>query len=312
MNNSHEPDPQFIENLEWRLESEERRLHRLRTLSGRTQGWKVVKTIGVIVFSVFLGFFVSTTAAYIRDTSQRDLLLTKQEIRIYQHESYNQLLKARLKDSTMRVADGILPPIAKEEIALQIWHNDIALQSLKLDYEEIEASSRPPQNDLSSPLVGGRDFVTERLQLRRLEYEEAYRSLEGKMLSRQRDTDSGATNPTGIEDIRLHMYDHEMKMKELDEKLHLRNRFIEGELSAKQVDLLVMISEAETKLDELQTYAAHHRDRLKAIEREFQLGRVSNTDVLMAQFQLEAAETEEQVVQIELQLLRNNLENNPD
>src|SRR5688500_7516131 len=35
----------------------------------------------------------------------------------------------------------------------------------QLNSEEIEASSQPPRDDLNAPLVGGRDFVTERIRL---------------------------------------------------------------------------------------------------------------------------------------------------
>jgi outer membrane protein TolC len=65
-------------------------------------------------------------------------------------------------------------------------------------------------------------------------------------------------------------------------------------------------------LEGVQEIIVRKREMLKAMETGFQVGRISESDLLMAQFQLETAETEKQVIQIELQLLRNNLGNNPE
>ena len=82
----------------------------------------------------------------------------------------------------------------------------------------------------------------------------------------------------------------------------------EGDVSAEQVNLLEMVSEAEEKLESLEASIDHGQDRLAAMEKEFQIGLRDTSDILEAHSQLEAAKAEQQIVQIELQLLQNSLE----
>ncbi len=308
MNHSHEPDPQFLEKLEWRLESEGRRLRRLNIRSERALNWGNMKMMGIIALSIISGFFVSSTAAYIKDSSQRQLLLAKQEIRIRQIESQNKFLQQRHFGIKKRVDLGILPPGEDKVMGLNILQGEFALKKLNLDYEEIAISGRSPQDGLSAPRIGGRDFVTERLQLRRLELQEYAQYLEGKLEEIQRKVDTGVIDPYETETVKLNLKMAQLAMEGLDKKMHLRNRFNEGDVSAEQVNLLEMISEAEEKLESLEASIVHNQDRLAVIEKEFQIGLRATSDVLEAHSQLEAAKAEQQIVQIELQLLRNGLE----
>jgi len=308
MSNIHEPDPQFLEKLEWHLESEGRRICNLHTHSEQAWNWKNLKMLGIIVLSVFFGFIASSTAAHIKDTSQRPLLLAKQEIRIQQHESHHKLLQVRHRDVLKKVDLGLLPPEHVRAVDYDLFQSEVALNRLKLDYEEIQISSRPPLNDLSAPLFGERDFVTERLQLQRMEMQEAVRILESNLEETQRKVDLGLINPNETGNQKMELKTTHLAIEFLDRKIQLRNRFNEGAVSAKQADLLGMVSEAEEKQEELKAWISHYQSRLAALEEALEAGLASTFDVLEAQSQLEAAKAEQQIVQLELQILRNNLE----
>ena len=283
MSNIHEPDPQFLEKLEWHLVSEGRRVHSLHTYSKRPWIWKNLKMVSIIVLSVLFGFFSSLTAAHIKDTSQRQLLLTKQEIRIQQQEHHYKLWQLRHRDIMKKVNSGLLPPERVRTVEHDLFQSEVALKRLKLDYEEIQLSSYPPLNDLSAPLIGGRDFVTERLHLQRLEIQENVQDLEHNLAEVQEKSDAKLKDPSETENLRINLATTRLALEDLDRKIDLRNRFNEGSISAKQADLLGMVSEAEEKQGKLRIWKEHYQNRLVATENAFSSGLTSNLSVLEAQ-----------------------------
>jgi hypothetical protein len=171
-----------------------------------------------------------------------------------------------------------------------------------------KASSAPCSNDLSAPLVEGRDFVTERLQLRRLEIEEGIGKLEYDLKNMQKIIDLGFTGFHEVGSMDMYLETIHFALNDLDRKIQLRKDFLEGNITAKRVDLLAMMSEVESRLEELQSFIVHYRDLLAVQEKLFLQGRTDNKSVLEAQCRLGEAESEQQIVQIELQILKKNLE----
>ena len=76
-----------------------------------------------------------------------------------------QLAVEELARVEVRVGIGTAPPLAREQPRLFVAESEVQVRRMELELEEINLSGRESRDDVSAPLVSGRDFVSERLGL---------------------------------------------------------------------------------------------------------------------------------------------------
>jgi outer membrane protein TolC len=96
---------------------------------------------------------------------------------------------------------------------------------------------------------------------------------------------------------------------ELQRKIDLRDRYLRGELSAEQVELQGLLRAAEQRLATAQAVAGRVRRMVSELEKAHRAGLVDEAELRQARMQLQDAEAEEWLAQLEIQSLRQNLPN---
>lgn len=76
-----------------------------------------------------------------------------------------ELAQAQHTDVTNKIKVGVLAASALSAAQAELRTMEAAAMRARLNVEEIKATAIPPRDDLNAPLVGGRDFVSQRIQL---------------------------------------------------------------------------------------------------------------------------------------------------
>jgi len=307
MTHVHEPDPTFLEKLEWQLKAEERRRRRFRPPEPSSTQWRNIKMIGIVFCSILTGMMASSTVAHFQEISQRQLLLARQETQIRLVESRLELMREHQAELARKIEAGLMPVVEQESLAGQIARLEIERHRRQLDYEEILLSSRAPRDDLAAPRVDERDFVTERLALEMQSLDRVEAQVQAEEAYLRQRVDLGLIHPQELAPYELQLERLAGARVELQRKLELRNRYLGGELSAEQVELQEMLTAAERRLATARSVAAHLRQTLSELEKVHRLGLVDKAQLRQARLQLQDAEAEEWLAQLEIQSLHQNL-----
>jgi hypothetical protein len=173
MNQIHEPDPRFLEHLEWQLASSRRRRNAFGEPTDDLRKRRNIKMIGIVLCSVLTGVMATATTTHLQDVAQGKLYLAQAEIQLQLADSRIELAKKSLDFLKERIAIGVINKEEGDRAEGDVARLEIEKRRLGLDYEEVLASHKQPRNELSAPLVNGRDFVTERLSLSITSWESA-------------------------------------------------------------------------------------------------------------------------------------------
>jgi outer membrane protein TolC len=156
------------------------------------------------------------------------------------------------------------------------------LQRIRLNVEEVEASGQPVQDDVTSPRIGGRDFVSERLELDRraaaLEAEAASTLLRDV----RRRQDVGLAGEVDVLQVEAEAARAVNVLQAVQETLALRGRFLEGGLTVEEATRQRMLLLARSELRSAEQALVVETTRHDRLESQFELGLVREVDLLEA------------------------------
>ncbi|MBK6495428.1 MAG: hypothetical protein IPG05_10040 [Gemmatimonadetes bacterium] len=164
----HTPTPAFVAGLEEAVLRAYREADAIpvipRAPSTRWRDWG--RIAAVLLLGAALGIGGQFASAQVRDAKTRSEIersvMAERELQSFRLE----LAKQEVKRIDAAVRLGGMPARALMEATREQRVGESAVQRLDLDLAEVRLSNAPPRNELSAPLVGGRDFVLERLRLR--------------------------------------------------------------------------------------------------------------------------------------------------
>jgi hypothetical protein len=235
---STEPDPEFVDRLEWQLRGEMRRAREFAARS-RRRGW--IRAAALVVLSVAIGFATATFAQQIEDREQARYLMMELEGRLDLANLRVQMLQEFALDQ------GTTDPDERRQLELQAQLAQWEMRRLALDYEEARATGAPPRDELTAPLVRGRDFVTERLEIELARTGDEHDRI-GAVALRDRGDDG-----PGAAELRYRLGEIEEERRRLDHQIELRRQFLRGEVTAGQILRRTEGVEAENRLRAAQT-----------------------------------------------------------
>jgi len=175
---------------------------------------------------------------------------------------------------------------------------------LGLDMEEIRVSGKEPQNQLSASLVGGRDFVSERLAL---EESAAGGRIQAAQLRLERIQDLeqvGAIGPTAGAQGIMALLEAETVLGNIRAKLELRQRFLDGEVSEEEAERERELTETEAEADLLRMAFQEAGIRYQEASERFNLGVVHESELERARLDLMQLETRLEFLEVKLAALR--------
>ena len=174
MPDRHEPREAFVTRLESDLSAEVRRRRRSApaVIAAPWTRWlphsplrAALAVVTIVIVSMAIGGGIVVASYQAESKQMRDLLVANYEQRLQLASQRVNLAKEQLRTAEQRVSVGIEGQDTVFEARSRVIEAEAQVTLVKLQLQEVTASGREPQSAVSSPLVSGRDFVTERWQV---------------------------------------------------------------------------------------------------------------------------------------------------
>lgn len=310
MKNYHQPRPEFISHLEWQIRTAVQRRDRFAA-PVRQNHWPKMRSAALILVSVLCGAAGVLATEEIQDIKTREMLLAQVEGQIRIVELQMQLVRTHLAEIQEQHQDQLVGEEAVLAATIKCREVEAEFARLRLDQEEIRISGKEPQNAISAPLIGGRDFVTERLRLQ-LSVAQEHASVIEKRLARLRALeDSGLINTAEVEKVMAEFMEASNRAEYFRYMIRARQRFIKGELTGEEVEREVELSEARNQLESKRLLFETARNRFSRIKSLLESGAVNESELMRSQLELLEREVELQLLQMRLQQIISEMNKRP-
>jgi hypothetical protein len=303
MSKQYEPDSQFLERLEWQLSSEFRRTNRLKSSVGRIAIPRRVVTLSLMVGVLMTGVAMMKAADYIKDSRQKRLEIARVEAEVTIKEAHLESAQEMGKRAKTQFSNGL---IRDEEYLVMKLGADRAGLDLKrslLNLDEVRMSGEIPRNELSAPLVGGCDFVSERLKIEKEEMALDLRLYERRLGRIKQLVEKELIQGVQLEQIKAEIAVRKVMVDKIQHRLDLRKRFIAGEITARKVEIEDRKAVVGRNLQLAQSKVHSLKEQLERLKSLEAKGIISPSESKELEYALTAAEAELQLATLEMEAL---------
>jgi hypothetical protein len=297
------PDPVFLEHLEWQLRTELRREARFAPSKAASPVWKRARTAALVAASLVLGGATVVAAERVQQSREAEILAAKASVRIEAQRSRAELAEKRLAETTARAAAGITTQAEVQRAELAHALESLVLQRAQVDLTEVQLSGREPRDELDAPLVGGQDFVAERLQLDLLGARARLTEQESSTRWLERMAEAGFVASSELERARSEVLGFQGQAQAAVELLDLRRSFLSGALARERVWLLGERARSAAGLGALRARIELARTAVERLDRQAAAGVTSEREVDEARQGLVAQEAECRLLELEMERL---------
>src|SRR5438552_3521591 len=152
----HEPTPEFYAALEREV---------IETLHREARVWPRPRTVVALAAGLLLGAALGLASTQVADARQRREIVSatgaKRELAVVQRD----LARDNYVQVGLAAERGAIPPASRRAAEVELRAREARLTRIDLDLAEAQETAAPPRDELWAPRVGGRDFVTERLEI---------------------------------------------------------------------------------------------------------------------------------------------------
>ncbi|MCH8965872.1 MAG: hypothetical protein IIB58_12975 [Planctomycetes bacterium] len=314
MNSNQDADPDFVKALEWQLRSNlrhngvvSRTPHRLRLT------WsKVVASVALVAGSMFLGAAGTYAVTHEDDRAARELLIAKIQAQLEIAEMLHAHHAQALAEKQPLAEKGYIGESEIRRLELPLVSSESEIQRRRLELEEVSISGREPNNALSAPLVGGRDFVTARLQTEERPIERQL-AIAAKELDRlRRLAKSAFVMDYEVDVAEARFQQIAAGLDELRRRQSLRTRFLSAELTPKEVELRDLQEQARTARQAAVRQLPVVAEQLARLGRLFENGAVDRAEVSEMEIALQSLKAQIRLAELELQIIQRRLSGSND
>lgn len=302
MNGEHRPRPEFVTHLEWQLRTALQRTDRFSQPVRSNRGG-TMKMITLVLVSALLGAGGVVVKDEVQEARAQELLMAKTAAELELAQLELEIMMSQLQEVERQYQSGTVGEEALLMARTSLQQTESRLSSLRLDLEEVRETGKEPQNEISSPLVGNRDFVTERLELQE-DVAEASLQVAQLRLTRLQDLrDSGAVSEIEFAQGVLALREAEAWIDELRSRVEARSDFIDGEVSAEGAQRRFEIFETTNKIELMRAALDEATIRYRQMEERVESGLVRETELQKMRLQVMQVETQLQFLQMKLNAL---------
>ena len=305
MSNRFEPDAKFVDRLEWQLASEFRRREHLKPAPPRIAVPRPVFVLGLAAGVLLLGVAATKAADLIKDSWRKRIEIARLETEVKIKTAFLELKKDRSAQAENRFSLGLVGE--DETLAAKLGADRAAsdLEKSVLDLEEVKASGQAPRDELYAPLVGGRDFVGERLTIEKkvLQTDLDLRRARTERALRHR-VELGVVPKSALIEFEAALAGQEAAIGDIENRLALRRRFLSGEISAGELEIQTRMSAAQKELREAQSSIETIRPRLEEARAQAAAGLIAVDEVKGMELGLNAAQAKADLALQEIEILK--------
>ena len=311
---THEPHDEFIDRLAGQLRVEIRRRNRSRPVTAWTR-WVFESPVKasvaaalLIVVSMGAGAIAVAGAYQAQGNEERNVLVANYAQRAQLARQRLSLASEQLRTAEQRMSMGIGSEEDRLEARLKVTEAQAALKVIELQLAEIQASGREPLNAVSSPLVSGRDFVSERwrtessMPVAGLELEKA------RLQTLQRRFAVGAATNADVSASRARIGELEAALIGIQKRIDIRQRFLRREMDGPMAELRALETEAELRRQTLAPRIELARGVVKDTQMKVDIGTAQRFDLAQAQLRLRELELEMSRAEVDLAVIRRQLD----
>ena len=303
MTKTYEPDSQFVERLEWQLASEFRRTNRLKPSAGKVAVPRRMVVATLLVGVLLTGVAVIKAAEYIKDSWRKKIEVARVETEVKLRKAGLEFTREEASTAKTRFSTGL---IQEEEYQVSKLAADKAALDLEIslaNQNEVTAAGEPPRNELYAPVIGGRDFVSERLKVERTELELDLTALKSRAERLERMVKLGVVSADELDQVQGQIVAQSAMLDKAQKRLDLRNRFVLGEAPAREVEISDRIIVAESNLARARKLVEAQKKRLEWMQDREALGLISKSSVQQVQYGLDEARAELSLAALEMEVL---------
>lgn len=310
MKEEHTPNPEFVNRLEWELESTMRRQGALNGTSStrRSIGRRLGTTLALVVVSMLVGGAGTHVVAQRTDKRAAALYIARGEALLEIARTRLEPFARKLARAQALADEGAVTERELQQIEQQYMQAESETEIRELELAETLITGKEPNDALSAPLVGGRDFVTERMAARRHPAQMGLQLLIDQDQYNRRLHDDGIVSAWELQAAQTAIIAAEEELSGPEQRIKLRASFLAGELSAAEVELRGMrfaaIVARETALRQVEVLAEQHQRLVLLSER----GAVSDSELRAVEAQLRTVEAHVELADLELRILDQKLE----
>jgi predicted nucleic acid-binding Zn-ribbon protein len=302
MPKTYEPDSRFVERLEWQLASEYRRLGRTRP-AGKIAIPRWAAMITVMVGVLMTGAAVIKAADYIKDSWRKKIELARVETEVALNRAHLESIRELAARTEELYSNRMVQEEEHMAVMLGVERAGLALERSILNLDEVKATGFPPRDDLYAPLANGRDFVSERLMVEAKEVEADLKLLASRRERIKELVEKAGAAEDELDGIQTDFDAHKTRIDEIRKRLDLRKRFVSGEITAQEVEIMDRLTIAKANLNQAQArveFLKKQLERLQTMEAE---GVIPPTETGQLRHALNAAQAELKLVSIEIKIL---------
>lgn len=304
-NQRHQPNPQFVERLEWQLMTEMRQSQRKYHLPpSKSAGWqRYLRVAALVVVSALGGIALLKAAQGLEQNWQHQLEMARFETEARLAAKQLELAHAYFDDVREKAQMGTVSQDSLAWAEFEVAQVAQRLRAARLDLEEMELSGRSPRRELYAPLVAGMDFVSRRLHVQMEILQKKLQLGQGMRDSVKREVETGVAPPEALISAESDIQRVRQEVRDLAETLELRQRFLDGELTAEQVVAESRLAGVRARVEHLRQRLDGGRQIVERIRDRVQAGVAERLELQHAEYETQRVQAELQLAELELELL---------
>jgi hypothetical protein len=217
--------------------------------------------------------------------------------------SITEQLQKKEKDVSL----GVAKPEEMLEARVNVAEAQAQLRLAELYLEEVRITGHDPLSNLSSPLVSGRDFIGEGLQIEMSVPQAALELEQFRLQETIKRVEVGSAPPIDIGVSRLRIVEVEAAIESFRKKMDIRQSFLDRRIDGPEVELRVLEVEAEQRQKTLIPKVELAREELEGARKRVQAGIAESILVAEADLRLQKLEADLAKVVLDSALARRQL-----
>jgi len=262
-----------------------------------------MKIVTLVLVSALFGAGGVVVKDQVQEARQQELLLAEVEGNLRLAEMEMDLVVTQYEQVEERYQAGIVSQEAILSARLAVLKAETRHSRLQLDEEEIRATGRAPRDELSAPLVDGRDLVTERLELDRSVAMEELTVAQRQLSTIQERYEAGVVGNAELSEVMIPVQQAEGRVQGLDRCLELRRQVLDGAITGPEAERQAELSQLREEMEVLEQAWESAATRLRRTEEWVSHGIVQESELVEARHQLLQLETRMEVIRMKLDVL---------
>lgn len=302
MPKTYQPDSRFLERLEWQLASEYRRLDRMKP-AGKIAIPRWVAMMTVMVGVLMTGAAVIKAADYIKDSWRKKIELARVETEVALNRAHLESIRELAARTEELYSNRMVQEEEYMSVKLGLEKAGLALERSILNLEEVKASGIPPRDQLYAPLADGRDFVSERLRIEVKDIEADLKLLASRRERFKELVEKAVVARDELSGIQANIDGRKARIDEVRKRLDLRKRFVAGEITVREVEIMDRLTVAKGNVSQAQAKVDFLKNELERLQTLEEKGMASPMEMGQLRYGLDAAQAELRLAALEVDIL---------